>query len=72
MTELVFSGYLKSTTPRADRRQAAVVSCWDEGDRESREKKGGGGWMRKEGGRVRKSFGEGWDDRKEGTVMELV
>ena len=43
MTELVSSGYFKSNTPRADRRQAAVVSCWDEGKRASREKKGGGG-----------------------------
>ena len=51
MTELVSSGYLKSDTPRADMRQAAVVSRWDKGERESREKKGGCRWMRKEGGR---------------------
>ena len=37
-----------------------------------RGKKGGGEWMRKERGEVRMSNGEGWDDRKEGTVMELV
>ena len=49
MTELVSSGYLKSDTPRADMRQAAVVSRWDEGEREIREKKGGCRWMRKEG-----------------------
>ena len=49
MTGLVSSGYLKSNTPRADRRQAAVVSCWDKGERESREKEEGGSeWMRKE------------------------
>ena len=48
MTELVPSGYFKSDTPRADMRQAAVVSRWDEGERESREKKGGCRWMRKE------------------------
>ena len=57
MTELVSSGYLKSNTPRADRRQAAVVSCWDKGERESREKEGGSEWMRKEGGKVRMSNG---------------
>ena len=28
--------------------------------------------MKKEGGKVRMSNGEEWDDRKEGTVMELV
>ena len=60
MTELVSS----SNTPRADRRQAGVVSCWDKGERESRKKKGGGGWMRKEGGEVGMSNGEGWDDRR--------
>ena len=32
--------------------------------RESRENKGGGGRMRKEGGKVRMSNGEGWDDRR--------
>ena len=41
-----------------------MVSCWDERKRESREKKGGGGWMKKEGGKVRMSNGEGWDDRR--------
>ena len=30
-------------------------------------------WVNEEGERkVRMSIGEGWDDRKEGTVMELV
>ena len=43
MTELVSFGCLKSNTPRTDRRKAAVVSCWDEGERVSREKKGGCG-----------------------------
>ena len=43
MTELVSSGYLKSNIPRADRRQATVVSCWDGVERESRENMGGGG-----------------------------
>ena len=43
MTELVSFGYLKSNTPRAERRQVTAVSCWDEGERESRENKGGGG-----------------------------
>ena len=58
MTELVSSGCLKSNTPRADRKQAAVVSCWDKGERESREKEEGGSeWMRKEGGKVRMSNG---------------
>ena len=46
-----------SNTPRADRRQAAVVSSWDEGEGKSREKKGGGGWMKKEGGKVTMSNG---------------
>ena len=55
MTELVSSGYFKSNTPRADRRQAAVVSCWNKGERESREKVGGSEWMRKEEGKVRMS-----------------
>jgi len=40
--------------------------------RESREKKRRGRWLKKEGGKVRMSTGEGWDDRKGGTVMELV
>ena len=57
MTELVSSGCLNSNTPRADRRQAAVVSCWDKWERESREKEGGREWMRKEGGKVRMSNG---------------
>ena len=63
MTVLVSSGCLKSDTPRTDRKQAAVVSCWNEGERESREKMEGGGWMRKERGEVEMSNGEGWDDR---------
>ena len=49
-----------------------MVSSWDEGEGKSREKKGGGGWMRKEGGKVRMSTGEEWDDRKEGTVILLI
>ena len=32
MTDRVSSEYIKSNTQRADRRQAAVVSCWDEGE----------------------------------------
>ena len=32
-----------------------MVSCWDKGERESREKEGGSAWMKKEGGRVRMS-----------------
>ena len=40
MTEWVSSEYIKSNTRRADRRQAAVVSCWDKGERESRGKEG--------------------------------
>ena len=58
MTELVSSGCLKSNTPRADRRQAAVVSCWDKRKRESREKEGGSAWMKKEGVKVRMSNDE--------------
>ena len=52
MTELVFSGYLKSDTPRADMRQATVLSCCDEGERESREKIEGRRWVDEERGRV--------------------
>ena len=32
--------------------------------RESKENMEGGGWMRKEGGEVGMSNGEGWDDRR--------
>ena len=35
-----------------------------EGERESRGKEGVGGWMRKEGGQVGMSYGEGCDARE--------
>ena len=43
MTELVSSGYLKSDTPRADMRQAAVVSGMKGRERAGRRLKGGCG-----------------------------
>ena len=55
MTELVSSEYLKSNTPRADRRQAAAVLHAEMKEKESRQKEGGSGWMKKEGGKVRMS-----------------
>ena len=35
-----------------------MVSCWDEGERESRETEGGSAWMKKERGKVRMSNGD--------------
>ena len=64
MTKLVSSGYLKSNTPRADNplRPSKWQCCMHAGtkgrERVERKIKGGSGWMKKEGGKVRMSNGD--------------
>ena len=68
MMEQVSSEYIKSNTQRADRRQAAVESCWDKGESRGRR----GGWVDEERGRKGRDERERRCQREEREQMDRL